>query len=181
VPAITFRLLARDDLPLLCEWLNREHVRRWWHRSHTLQEVEAKYGPRIDGTARTRVFVIELDGRPAGMIQTYLTVDYPDWIGAQDGVAGVDLFIADEELIGQGLGPRILIEFMREIVFADPDATACVASPEIVNTASIRAFEKSGFTREREIPGEFGPELLMRAERAGVVSERGGAHARRTT
>jgi aminoglycoside 6'-N-acetyltransferase len=174
---ITFRLLKRDDLPLLCEWLNREHVRRWWHRSHTLGEVEAKYGPRIDGTELVLVFVIELDGRPAGVIQTYLTVDYPDWIGAQDGVAGVDLFIADEELIGQGLGPRILTEFTRVIVFADPAATACATSPEVVNKASIRAFEKAGFRRVHEIPGEWGPELLMQVER---VSEPPARRAPRT-
>ena len=51
-------------------------------------------------------------------------------------------------------------------MFSDPAVTACVASPEVVNSASIRAFEKAGFVREREIPGEWGPELLMRAERA---------------
>ena len=163
---ITFRRLTHDDLPLLCEWLNREHVRRWWHKSHTLEEVEAKYGPRIDGNAKVDVYAIELGGRPAGMVQTYLVSDHPDWIGDVPGLAGVDLFIADEELLGRGLGPRVLSEFLREIVFADPAVSACAASPEIVNTVSIRAFEKAGFVREREIPGEWGPELLMRIERA---------------
>src|SRR5713101_5565424 len=109
--SITFRPLRREHLPLLTEWLNREHIRRCWHRSHTLEEVEAKYGPRIDGTELTRVFLIELDARPAGMIQTYLARDHPYWIGPEPGVAGVDLFIADEDQLGKGLGPRMLIEF----------------------------------------------------------------------
>lgn len=162
--AITFRPLTDDDLALLHEWLNRDHIRRWWRLAPTLEEVEAKYR-RIDGTEKTEVFVIELDGRPDGMIRTYLVSDYPDWIGDEPGVAGVDLFIADAERIGRGLGPRILTEFLRAVVFADPAVTACVASPEVVNAVSIRAFEKAGFAREREIPGEWGPELLMRIER----------------
>ncbi len=165
--SISFRRLARGDFPLLHEWLQRGHVRRWWRDSpETLAGVEAKYDPRITGREKVDVYVIELDGRPGGMIQTYLVSDHPDWIGDEPGVAGVDLFVADEERTGRGLGPRILTEFLRAVVFADPRVVACVTSPEVVNAASVRAFEKAGFVREREIPGEFGPELLMRAVRA---------------
>jgi RimJ/RimL family protein N-acetyltransferase len=163
--AITFRPLAHVDLPLLHEWLEREHILRWWRDSPaTLDGVAAKYGPRILDVERVRVFMVEVDRELAGMIQTYLVSDHPEWIGDEPGVAGVDLFIADEEKTGRGLGPRILIEFIRTVV--DPAVTACVASPEVANDRSIRAFEKAGFVRERVIPGEWGPELLMRARRA---------------
>lgn len=165
--AIAFRPLVREDLPLLHEWLQRAHVRRWWRDSPlTLDGVEAKYGPRILEDERVQVFVIQVDGDPAGMIQTYLVSDHPEWIGDEPGVAGVDLFIADEECTGRGLGPRILDEFLRAVVFPDVTMTACVTSPELANAASIRAFEKAGFVREREISGQWGPELLMRRERA---------------
>ena len=163
--AIAFRPLTREDLPLMTEWLGREHVRRWWRDARTPEAVAAAYGPAIDGSEPTRMFVIEVDGRPAGSIQTYLASDYPEWIGDEPGVAGVDLFIADEALTGRGLGPRILVEFLREVVFADPSTTACAAAPDVANAASIRAFEKAGFTPVHEIPGEHGPELLMRFER----------------
>jgi lysine N-acyltransferase len=109
--------------------------------------------------------VIEIDGQSAGSIQTYLVSDYPEWIGAERGVAGVDLFIADEGLTGRGLGPRILTEFVRTVVFADPVVTSCVASPDVDNAASIRAFEKAGFAPVREILDEGRPGLLMRIER----------------
>jgi RimJ/RimL family protein N-acetyltransferase len=72
-------------------------------------------------------------------------------------------------LLGRGLGPRILVEFIRRVVFADPAITVCLASPEPNNARSILAFEKAGFRRLREIPGEHGPELLMRAERENVL------------
>jgi len=162
---ISFRPLAHEDLPLVFDWLNREHVKRWWREALTFADVEAKYRPRIDGDAKTDMYVIEVDGRPAGMIQTYLVSDHPEWIGDEPGVAGVDLFIAEEELTGRGLGPRVLTEFTSRVVFADPAVTACVAGPEVVNDRSLRAFEKAGFVREREIPGESGPEMLMRKER----------------
>jgi RimJ/RimL family protein N-acetyltransferase len=163
--SITFRRLAREDFALLHEWLNRDHVRRWWREQPTPEEVEAKYGPRTSRDEKVDVYVIELDGRPEGMIQTYLVSDHPEWIGDEPGVAGVDLFIADEGRTGRGLGPRIVTEFLRSVVFAAPTTTACATSPEVTNTVSIRAFEKAGFARVREIPGEWGPELLMRVER----------------
>lgn len=162
---ISFTSLTRADLPLVAEWLQRDHVRRWWRDRSTLEAVEAQYGPAIDGADPTRMFLIVVDGREAGLIQTYLAADHPDWIGSEPGVAGVDLFIADEDLTGRGLGPRILAEFVSTVVFADPSVTACAASPELGNNVSIRAFEKAGFRRVRELPGEYAPELLMRLER----------------
>jgi aminoglycoside 6'-N-acetyltransferase len=162
---ISFRPMIRADLPVVHEWLNREHVRRWWRDSRRLEQVEARYGPAIDGDEPTQMFVIEIDGRPAGSIQTYLVSDYPDWIGDEPGVAGVDLFIADEELTGRGLGTRILTEFAREVVFASPAVTACVASLDVRNHPSRRAFEKAGFSPVREILDEGHVELLMRKER----------------
>ena len=44
-----------------------------------------------------------------------------------DGIAGVDLLIGEADLIGLGLGSRILAEYARGLVFADPAVTACVA------------------------------------------------------
>jgi hypothetical protein len=35
------------------------------------------------------MYVIELDGRAGGMIQTYLASDHPEWIGDEPGVAGL--------------------------------------------------------------------------------------------
>ena len=164
--AISFRPMTRADLPIVHEWLNREHVRRWWRDSGRLEHVEARYGPAIDGDEPTQMFVIEIDGRPAGTIQTYLLSDYPDWIGDEPGVAGVDLFIAVEELTGRGLGTRILTGFVRDVVFASPAVTACVASLNVRNHQSRRAFDKAGFSPVREILDEGHLELLMRKERA---------------
>ena len=148
-----FRRLGEDDLPLLHEWLQREHVKRWWSKHETYAEVAGHYLPAIRGSEPTELYVIELDDRAAGFVQTYLVADYPEYealVAAGDGVAGVDLFLADEGQTGRGIGSRVLAEFVRDIVFATSSTNACVADPDADNRASIRAFEKAGFAVVRE-------------------------------
>jgi len=167
---ITFRLMTRDDYPLLLEWHRRPHVEQWWTKRTTMEEIEEHYGPTIDGTEPTDHYLALLDGGPLGMIQTYLVADYPDYaalIGEGEGAAGLDLFIGEEELTGRGLGTELIRRFTEEIVFARPDTTAATADPDVRNEASIRAFEKAGFRRAREVRDPTDDELhvLMRRTR----------------
>ena len=103
------------------------------------------------------------------MVETYLIADHPEWdalVGAGPGVAGLDLFIAEEHLLGRGLGPRIIRTFLDDVVFADPAVTACVAAPSIHNAASLRAFEKAGFRGGPVVEDpEEGPVRVLRIER----------------
>ena len=50
--------------------------------------------------------MVVLDGRPVGFMETYLIADHPEWdaVVHQAWRAGVDLFIAEPELTGKGLG-----------------------------------------------------------------------------
>ena len=167
---VAFRPLTADDLPLLHEWLQREHVRRWWTRHETLDEVTEHYVPAIEGHDPTDLYVIVLDRAPSGFIQTYQVSDYPEYqelVDIEEGVAGVDLFLAAEEQLGRGVGTRVLEEFLREIVFAVPSTRACLADPDAANVASVRAFEKAGFTAVREFvdPEDGRAHVLMRIDR----------------
>ena len=136
------------DLRLVYEWLQRPHVKRWWRDRETYDEVVEHYLPSIEGTDPTDLYLALLDEEPISFVQTYLVSDYPDYaalIGVGEGVAGVDLLIGDEELTGQGIGTEILSRFVEEVVFAPPTTIGCVADPDVLNLASIRAFEKAGF------------------------------------
>ena len=82
-----------------------------------------------------------------------------------EGVAGVDLFIGEETLIGQGLGTEIIRRFVEEIVFASPATTGCVAGPDARNAASVRAFEKAGFHIVKEFVEDGEPHTLVRRDR----------------
>jgi RimJ/RimL family protein N-acetyltransferase len=167
--AISFRPMTREDLPLVHEWHQRPHVVRWWNVRKTFEETEAHYVPTIDGTEPTQHYLALLDGEPLGMIQTYLVSDYPDYaalIEEGEGTAGLDLFIGDEGLTGRGLGTEMIRQFVDEIVFAQPETTACTADVDLRNTASLRAFEKAGFRAVREFVDSEDNELHMLVRRA---------------
>jgi RimJ/RimL family protein N-acetyltransferase len=167
---LEFRLLAADDLPLLHEWLQREHVRRWWTDRETLAEVVEHYLPSVEGREPTDLYLIVGDEHPIGFIQTYQVAGYPEYrdlVKVEDGVAGVDLFIAEPELIGRGLGTDALRQFVEGVIFANSDVHACIADPDADNIASLRAFEKAGFARVREFvdPSDRRPHTLVRRDR----------------
>ena len=164
---IVFEPLRHEHLPLLRDWLGREHVRRWWRDGgESLKHAE----DALAGHDPTEYFLIVLDERPIGMIETYLVADNPDWgatigEGEDEGAAGLDLFIGEEDAIGRGLGPQVLAQFARDVVFARPETQAVVATVEEPNRRSWRAFEKAGFRHARDVEEDGLPHRLMRLER----------------
>ena len=168
---ISFRALTRNELPLMHRWLNTPHVLQWWGKpGPTLDEVEQKYLPRFTGTDPTQPYIIEYRRCPIGYIQLYLIEDYPDYsqyVGLDERAAGIDVFIGEVDLIHHGLGPILLIRFLRDFVFARSDVASCVIGPAISNKIAIRAYEKAGFVyfKTATIPEEDEPEYLMRIGR----------------
>jgi len=157
---IDFRPISGADFPLLQDWLRREHVARWWRDEDATTYLAQAH----------EHFLIVVDGRPVGMIQTYLVSDYPEWeevVGPGEGLAGVDLFIGEADLIGRGLGPQVLAQFARDVFFAQPGTQACVATVEEENRRSWRAFEKAGFRHVRDVEEDGLPHRLLRLDRAG--------------
>ena len=141
-------------------------------KDHDLTRIEAKYGPCVAGDEPTEVFVVESDGKPIGLIQRYRIDDYPDWehavaVGsAPENAVGIDYLIGIETLLGQGLGPRIIDQFVREAWSRYPDAPAVVADVLQANRRSWRALEKGGFERtwagtiHSDDPSDDGPVYL---------------------
>lgn len=144
---IAFRPLAVSDLPKLRVWLEREHVSLWWR-----EPIEYELSHELEGR-----FVIVVDGRDAGMIQTY-----PD---DEPGVASIDLLIGEEDLTGVGIGPQVLEQFAREVVFARAETAAVVATVEEGNRRSWRAFEMAGFRHVCDVEENGLPHRLMRRDR----------------
>lgn len=155
---ISFRPISHDDVELLGAWFERDHVKRWW-RNERAEEY-------VGGDEH---FLVELDYRPIGMIQTYLVDEYPEWkeiVGDEPGLAGVDLLIGEDDLVGVGLGPAVLEQFAREVVFARAETTALVATVEEPNRRSWRAFEKAGFRHVADVEEDGLPHRLMRLDRS---------------
>jgi aminoglycoside 6'-N-acetyltransferase len=163
---IRFRPLEEADLPQIEAWLRVEHVAEWWR--DPLEIAVEKRQAALEGRRRTEQYVILEDERPLGMIQTYLVAHYPDWgelVGAEPEAAGVDLFVGEPDAVGRGLGPEILREFARAVVFSRPATTAAVATVEEANRRSWRTFEKAGFRHVRDVEEDGLPHRVMRLER----------------
>jgi len=146
--SLSFRPLERSDFLRLQEWLAAPHVAAWWNEPLDLAGVEAKYGPRVDLTEPTQVFVVEQEGRPIGWIQWYLWRDYPEHarqLGADPTSAGIDLAIGELEMTGLGLGPVAIREFLKQFVFTNSAIRAVISDPEENNFRSVSAFKKAGF------------------------------------
>jgi len=170
--------MGTDDLPLMHVWLGRPHIRRWWGPRGSYEKVVSDFLPAIEGADPTDPYVVLLEGQPIGFVQTYLLADYPDYaasVGADEGAAGVDLFVADEGLTGQGLGGEILRGFVAQVVFGRSATTHCTADPDVRNVASLRVFEKAGFRLVKTFfdAADRQTHALMRLDR--VTSIRGTA------
>lgn len=167
--SIVFRRLDVDDLQQVFLWLIRPHVSKWYAPApSSFAEVVAKYGPRTQEGNAVHAYMIEVDGAPAGYIQSYDLAIFPDYaasLGCESGVAGIDLFIGEEAVLNRGLGAEAARRFVEERVFA-AGAHACVAGPDEGDRASIRAFEKAGFRRWRTLRVDDGrSECVLRRER----------------
>jgi len=167
---IAFRALGAGDLQQVFLWLGRPHVSKWYAPApSSFAEVVAKYGPRTEPGNVVRAFVVTLDGADVGYIQTYPIdrfAQYAAQLGCGAGVAGVDLFIADSWRMNHGLGSAVVRRFVDEVVFAQDGVETCIAGPSEGNAASIRAFEKAGFTRWKQVRTEASaPECVLRKAR----------------
>ncbi len=151
VVEVGFRPMRYDDLPAVVTWQQAPHASRWFHgQDFTLEAAQRRYGPRLEGEAPTRMWVVEMDGADVGYMQ-----DYP--VGAHDEYAvktgdpdavGFDYVIGKPDRIGQGLGTKMIWTFLRDVLVPHyPEAPRFLASPDHRNVASLRALEKCGFTR----------------------------------
>jgi aminoglycoside 6'-N-acetyltransferase len=151
---IAFRPVTRPDFGLVAGWITAPHVRPWWPDDPSPEGLETTYGPVVDGTDPTEVFIVVRHDVPIGLIQRYRLDDNPGWraalalAGTPDDSVGIDYLIGQEALTGEGLGPAIIARFVSETWERHPDVDAVVVSVQQGNRRSWRALEKSGFQRE---------------------------------
>lgn len=146
---VDLRAMTRSDLPQLLDWLCEPEVGRWFLASTpwTLDVVEARYGPRLDGTIRDRMFVVTVDGAPIGFVQDYRIADHPEYalLTSQPDAVGVDYAIGDPSWRGRGVGRRMLERWIDVAGEGYPEAPSYFAAPDHRNLASRRLLRSVGF------------------------------------
>ena len=140
-----------EDLDLVRTWLLRPHVRRWYDdvpAEKYPDDTISDYREAMRGEDPTDLYLIKLDGRPIGQLQSYRVDDHPEYaaqVALGRPAIGIDLFIGEPGLVGRGHGPALIRAFLRDLAFPRYSVDLCVIGPTASNTAAIRAYEKAGF------------------------------------
>jgi RimJ/RimL family protein N-acetyltransferase len=150
--SIAFRPTQEADLPLLHRWFNTPHVSAWWSVSGyyrpSVEVVKNKYLPRLRGIEPVDCYIINIDGLPAGMVQSCKFDDFPEEkteFGLENKCAGIDIMIGEEAYVHRGLGSPIIRQFLKEVIFIKYDVDRCVVDPYPENEIAIKAYKKAGF------------------------------------
>ena len=105
--------------------------------------------------------IVSHDGRAFAHQQSWDPALWPDY-PLQDqpaGTLGIDQFIGEADMLGQGHGTRFIGAFTRHLLAQG--APRVVIDPDPENLAAIRAYEKAGFTALDIRETGDGPALIM--------------------
>src|SRR5436305_7938503 len=151
-----FRPMVTGDLPLVREWLAREHVREWWG------DPNEQFGlvsgdmnePAIDQ------YIVSLDAAPLGYLQCYRLTDWNICFGPQpEATRGIDQMIGEPDMIGRGHGSDFIRAFIEGMLATG--TPRIVTDPDPNNARAIRAYEKAGFAKDKLVDTRDGAALLM--------------------
>lgn len=153
---IIFKKLEENDLALLHQWFQIPHVLKWYARgkSFSFDEIQQKFLPRINDSTITS-YIIYTREKPVGYIQLYQVEHHlPEGIDNHNHslfdqimpneLAGIDIFIADKNLLHTGFSSMMLNSFIENYIKGLFHAIA--VDPVKSNITAIKFFEKNGFT-----------------------------------
>jgi aminoglycoside 6'-N-acetyltransferase len=156
-----FRPMTAGDMPLMRDWLARPHVAEWWHDGADFALVSGDMNhPDL------AQFIVTTDGKPFAYLQCY-RMEAPHkasaWDGCfgpqPDGTRGIDQFIGEADMLGQGRGSAFIRQFTDGLLASGTPRIVIDPSPD--NPRAIRAYEKAGFVRQHEVDTPDGRALLM--------------------
>ncbi|MES2721955.1 MAG: GNAT family N-acetyltransferase, partial [Pseudomonadota bacterium] len=165
---IAFRPLAAADFPMLTRWLAEPHVRRFVQKTPiSLEDVTAKYGPRVRGEQPLICHLACQDGAPFGYLQAYRNRDWADYaqvMGHGDGVS-LDLHIGDPAFVGKGLGRAMLGGYVREVALPHYAERRAYIAHDLDNAAALACSRSAGFEPLEQFVEDGEVKQLLRLER----------------
>ncbi len=158
VPQIyRFDPMTAADLPLVRHWLGLPHVMEWWGDTHEQFKLvsEDLAQPAMDQ------FIVWQGDRRFGYLQCYDPNAWPDnGLGIHPaGTRGIDQFIGEPDMVDRGHGSAFIRAFIDGLIAAG--TPRALTDPNPANGRAIRAYEKAGFRKAREVETPDGRALLM--------------------
>jgi aminoglycoside 6'-N-acetyltransferase len=149
-----FLPMTADDLPLVRRWLETAHVSEWWTDSPEEFTFDGD-DPAVDQ------FIVVKDGHPFAYLQCYDQGAGPEnGLGRHPaGTRGIDQFIGEASMVGRGHGSAFIRAFTDELLAAG--TPRIITDPDPANARAVRAYEKAGFLKQREVDTPDGRALLM--------------------
>lgn len=134
----TFRRATAGDLGLLAGWHAQPHVRKWWEAGDPYDDAELA-DPRV---AR---WIVHHAGRPFAFMQDYAVHGWDDhhFAGLPAASRGIDQFIGDPAMVGQGHGTAF-IGIRMQTLFAQ-GAPVIATDPHPDNARAIAVYARLGF------------------------------------
>jgi aminoglycoside 6'-N-acetyltransferase len=148
--------MSRAELALIRRWLSTPEVVRWWGEPEEQYELVSGDLDHPDMDQ----FIVSLDGRPLGYIQSYALSTWNQGFGEHPArTRGIDQFIGEPDMIGRGHGSNFIRRFVDELL--RDGIPRVVTDPDPANARAVRAYERAGFQRQRIVDTPDGPALLM--------------------
>lgn len=149
---------SEADYRLIVRWRNLPHVRRYWDPDlppTTLASAIEELRPDLAPDAASTPCIVELEGRPIGYVQFYRWASYADdaedvGIPFDDRTYGLDIFIGEPELVGKGIGTRV-VDILAGYLIGELGAGVVALTTDVTNHAAQRCYEKAGFHKVRRV------------------------------
>jgi len=159
-PDYLFRPMTPGDLSLVRRWLETPEVVRWWGEP---DEQYALVSGDLDHPDMDQ-FIVAIDDHAFAYIQCYALATWNAGFGVQPaGTRGIDQFIGEPGMIGQGHGSGFIRQFADSLL--ESGLPRIVTDPDPDNGRAIRAYAKAGFQNEGLVDTPDGLALLMVRDR----------------
>ncbi len=158
---IQFQPFQESDLPLFRKWLSEPHAKPFWQETEDDLQLRDKFLNRYPEMGMCP-YIIYLEQTPIGYIQSYeaCRVGSGWWPKARRGIFGVDLFIGDANFYSKGWGPKILRQFIHDLI-SNNNVEGIIINPEPKNLKAIAAYKKLGFKKGDVIETPNGKAQLL--------------------
>ncbi|MCO4780711.1 MAG: GNAT family N-acetyltransferase [Candidatus Cloacimonetes bacterium] len=137
------------------------HVQEYWGEVDKWDDFFQNFKRSLE-LNESEQFLVNYQNKPFAFIQYYWAskVDNGWWTGYGDDVIGLDLYIANIELLAQGHGSLLLKEFISSKL-KPLNVRSVICDPKPSNQRAITCFEKVGFHPVNEIATPDGVAFLM--------------------
>lgn len=147
---LKFRLAVLADAEMLFQWRNHPRVRQYSGSPHEIAwDDHCNWLQKSLENPNRILLIVEAEGQPVGVLRYDFQTQQPH--------AFVSIYLNPQK-IGQGYGANLLLAGVQWIQNQHPAVQKLIAEILPDNAASIRAFEKAGYGRNRELSN---PEVLV--------------------